>query len=71
LHVVLTRQTRAADPDFHLIAQHCVEMTVAGELPAADTDSAAADQTLGITDTTSPQHLNLPLLWPKSLLLFK
>jgi hypothetical protein len=71
LHPVLAGQARAADPDFPVIDQHSIEVTVAGELPAAGADAAAADRTVGIADTASPLHLNLPLLWPKSLLLFK
>jgi len=56
LHLVLTRQARSTDPDFLVISQHGVEMAVAGELPAAHADAAAADRTLGITDAASPLH---------------
>jgi len=46
LHLIITRQTRAADPDFLLFDQYRVEMPVAGEFSAAGTDAAAADRTL-------------------------
>jgi hypothetical protein len=60
LHVILTRQARTADFDILLITQHSADMPVAGKFPTAHTDAAAADRTLGITDTTSPLHWFIP-----------
>jgi hypothetical protein len=56
LNLVFSRQARSTDLDFLFVGQYGVEMPVAGELPAAGTDTAAADRTLGITDTTAPLH---------------
>jgi hypothetical protein len=54
LHLVLTRQTRTADPDVLLITQYGIEMPVAGELSAAHADAAGADGVLGIADAAAP-----------------